>query len=254
MLARFVCCITLGFLGLPYVLQGLCALAGFVCHATLGSLSPHLFGATVHELLTGWEVQLSLFTALQVPALPGFSKTLQLPLGPACEGVSLCTGTPVLGRSPSLGAQVPAQKFSVFPLFMSPSFLLPHFGELNLSPWRPGVFCCYLEFVLCRSCSISSWVLDVSGGRLVISPPYSSTIFFCLQVSAFLTSFQVTPMQLVRTPSWSRKTIKNHSINSAISTSQFYKSTYIHCLRRHGHMWLQYLWLHTELCTPGAGV
>ena len=179
---------------------------------------------------------------------------LQLPLGPACEGVSLCTGTPVSGRSPSLGAQVPAQKFSVFSLFMSPSFLLPHFRELNLSPWRPGVFCCHLEFVLCRSCSISSWVFDVSGGRLVISLPYSSTIFFCLQVSAFLTSFQVTPMQLVRIPSWSRKTIKNHSRNSAISTSQFYKSTYIHCLSRHGHMWLQYLWIHTELCTPGAGV
>lgn len=36
--------VTLGFLGLPSVLQGLCALAGFLCRATLGSPSRHLFG------------------------------------------------------------------------------------------------------------------------------------------------------------------------------------------------------------------
>lgn len=42
----------------------------------------------------------------------------------------------------------------------------------------------------------------------MIPLPYSSTIFFCLQASAFLTSSQVTPMWLVCIPSWSRKTIK----------------------------------------------
>ena len=77
-----------------------------------------------------------------------FFKTVQRPLGPACEGVSLCSGTPVSGLSPSLGAQAPAQKFSIFSLFMSPSFLLPHFRELKLFPWRPGVCCCHLEFAL----------------------------------------------------------------------------------------------------------
>ena len=45
--------VTLGFLGPPSVLQGLCALAGFVRRATLGSPSRRLFGATGHELLTG---------------------------------------------------------------------------------------------------------------------------------------------------------------------------------------------------------
>ena len=51
-------------------------------------------------------------------------------------------------RAPSFGAQAPAQKFSVFSLFMSPSSLLPYFRELSLSPWRPGVFCCHLEVAL----------------------------------------------------------------------------------------------------------
>ena len=36
-LARFVCGVTLSYLGLPSVLQGLCALAGFVCRTSLGS-------------------------------------------------------------------------------------------------------------------------------------------------------------------------------------------------------------------------
>lgn len=36
----------------PSVLQGLCALAGFVCYTTLGSPErAHLFGVTVHGLL-----------------------------------------------------------------------------------------------------------------------------------------------------------------------------------------------------------
>ena len=82
------------------------------------------------------------------PCCASFFKTVQRPLGSACEGVSLCSGTPVSGLSPSLGAQVPAQKFSIFSLFMSPSFLLPHFRELKLFPWRPGVCCCHLEFAL----------------------------------------------------------------------------------------------------------
>lgn len=82
------------------------------------------------------------------PCCAWFFKTAQRPLRPACEGVSLCSGTPVSGLSPSLGAQVPAQKFSIFSLFMSPSFLLPHFRELKLFPWRPGVCCCHLEFAL----------------------------------------------------------------------------------------------------------
>ena len=51
-------------------------------------------------------------------------------------------------RAPSLRAQAPAQKFSVFSLFMSPSSLLPYFRELSLSPLRPGVFRCHLEVAL----------------------------------------------------------------------------------------------------------
>ena len=44
-LARFVFPVTLSYLGLPSVLQGLCALAGFVCHTTLGSKSlPSVWG------------------------------------------------------------------------------------------------------------------------------------------------------------------------------------------------------------------
>ena len=44
-LARFVCPVTLGYLGLPSVLQGLCALAGCVCCTTLSFWSlPFVWG------------------------------------------------------------------------------------------------------------------------------------------------------------------------------------------------------------------
>ena len=70
-------------------------------------------------------------------------------LGPACKGASLCTETPpVSGLPPSFGAKGPAQNFSVFPLFRSPSSLLPLFTLLRLLTWRPGVFCCHQEVAL----------------------------------------------------------------------------------------------------------
>ena len=47
----------------PFALQGLCVLARFICLLTLGSRACHLVGATVCELLTGWEVEVSPFSA-----------------------------------------------------------------------------------------------------------------------------------------------------------------------------------------------
>ena len=89
-------------------------------------------------------MRLSLFSALLFPALPSFRRLQSSPLSPPAR--ELCTGTlPVSGRLPSLRAQAPIQKFSVFSLFMTLSSLLPHFRELSLSPWRPGAFCCHLE-------------------------------------------------------------------------------------------------------------
>ena len=84
-----------------------------------------------------------------IPYLAQFSKTPQLPVGPACKEAPLCTGMPLVsGRLPCLRAQAPIQKFSVFSLFMSLSSLLPHFRELSLSLWSPEIFCCGLEIAL----------------------------------------------------------------------------------------------------------
>lgn len=77
-LAEFACLATLGHSGLPSVPQGLCALVRFVCCPRelrvrwRGSYASPLsvprahcrVGNTVHELLTHWKVQLSLFSAL----------------------------------------------------------------------------------------------------------------------------------------------------------------------------------------------
>ena len=51
-LAGFVCPITLGYLGPPSVLQGLGALPGFAAPLSVSGTCC-LYGATVHELLTG---------------------------------------------------------------------------------------------------------------------------------------------------------------------------------------------------------
>ena len=84
-----------------------------------------------------------------IPYLAQFSKTPQLPVGPACKEAPLCIGMPLVsGRLPCLRAQAPIQKFSVFSLFMSLSSLLPHFRELSLSLWSPEIFCCGLEIAL----------------------------------------------------------------------------------------------------------
>ena len=74
----------------------------------------------------------------------------QLPFGPACGGISWCMGIPISVFPSSLGAQAPAQNFSIFSVFMSPSSLLSHFRELSLTPWRPGVFCGCQELALLR--------------------------------------------------------------------------------------------------------
>ena len=121
--------------GPPSVQQGLCALPGFVCRATLGSPSPPSVWGQGLGAVNG--LRSAAFSVYRPPnaCFAWFSGDFTAPLWARLWGVSLCTGTPpVSGLVPSLGAQAPAQKFSIFPLLMSPSPLLPHFRELNLSP------------------------------------------------------------------------------------------------------------------------
>ena len=111
----------------------------------------------------------SIFCPLS-PCSAWFSEIPQFLLGPACEGASQCTGTlPVSGLLPSLRAQAPIQKFSLFSLFMSSFSILPNSWEISLYHWRPGVFCCR------RGCFVGVFLyldafFDVFVGRLVISP------------------------------------------------------------------------------------
>ena len=147
--ANCVCCITLGYLVLPSVLQGLNVLAGFVCCTTL-SFPSTLSGATVLELLMGWKVQLSLFAALHVPALLGFqrlcSSTLGLPVRefPCAWERLLFQGSLLL-----LGHKLLPRTSMSFPfLCLSPlSYLIS--GRLVCPPWRPGSSAVvYIQFAL----------------------------------------------------------------------------------------------------------
>ena len=92
-------------------------------------------------------MQLSLFSALRFLPPPR-PKTLQLPVGPPASELPWAQVSSAPSYCAPLRAQVPAQAFSVFFLFMSPSSLLPHSREPSLSPWRPGVFCCCPEVAL----------------------------------------------------------------------------------------------------------
>ena len=152
--AGCVCRIILGYLGLPSVLQGLCALAGLVCRAILGPGSqPSVWGHSPRAVNGRRGVAFSVYCPPS-PCFAWFSKT-QLPFGPACEGVSLCMETPVSGLPPSLRAQASTQKFSVlFSLFMSPSSLLPHFWKLTCPLGVLGSSAVSYR-LLCRSCSTS---------------------------------------------------------------------------------------------------
>ena len=140
--AEFVHWASLGIPGPPSMPWGFCGLLSvpWACH---------LVRATVCELFMDWEVQLSLFSALLVPALPGFlrfcSTHLGLPireLPSARELVRLQNSLPLsehklLSRSPSC---LPI--LCLHPL----SYLIS--GSLDCLPWRPGFFCCLLEFAL----------------------------------------------------------------------------------------------------------
>lgn len=151
-LARFVFPVTLSYLGPP-----LCAARvvwgwlGLYATPLLVPRACHLFGSTVHDLLTGLRN-----TPFSVYCLPSPSKSTSClvfqnsvaPLfGPAYEGVSQHGELPGF-RALLPGTEAPAQKFSLFSLFMSPLLFLPHFKEFSLSSWTPGVFCCCLEVAL----------------------------------------------------------------------------------------------------------
>ena len=78
--------------------------------------------------------------------------------------------------APSLRAHVSVLKYFIFFLFL---YLWPYlisrrlaclFGNLASSADNQKLFC--------RSCSIFWWIFEVFVGRQVISPSYSSTIFF----------------------------------------------------------------------------
>lgn len=125
----------------------------------------HFIGATVHELFTGWEVQLSLFSTLEVTALPGFARFHSSPLGPAVS-FSACRN-PSCFRTPSfLGGTSSHPEVLHLLLFMVPSSLLPPFQGLAYTPG--GLGSSAIIWLLCRSCSISWWAFDVFVGRLVI--------------------------------------------------------------------------------------
>ena len=135
-------CLSAGYLGPPSLLQGLCAPVGFVCSATLGS-----------RACLGSQSERSTAFSVHCPPSPWFawfSKTSQLPFGPACEGDSQRTETPASGLPPSLGAQAPALKFSIFSLFyvslLSPTSL-EAWGLLQLRGCFVEVVP-YLEFLM----------------------------------------------------------------------------------------------------------
>ena len=134
-LPKFVCPITLGYLGPPLCCKGWVHCLGLSAAPLSVPRARCLYGATVHELLTGWEVQLSLFTALQVPALPGFPSVREFP----CKQELLFQGSLTWGTSSCPEV--------LFTFYVSLS-LLPYFRELNLSLWRPGVLCYRLEVAL----------------------------------------------------------------------------------------------------------
>ena len=110
------CCVILGYLGPPSVLQGLCVLSR--CLPNLGSPSPPSgWGHSSWTVKRLRRAAFSFFCPLS-SCFAWFFKTLQLLLGPTCEGVSLYTGPPpVSGLPASLRAQTPAQKISIFSLF-----------------------------------------------------------------------------------------------------------------------------------------
>ena len=152
---RHVFRVTLGYLGLPSVMQGLCVLGGLCAAAILGflSLSPRsVWGHTTGAVKGLRSVAFSV-SCPPSPCFVQFSKTSQLPFGPVGEGVSQCAQEFLLFRdslSPSLRAQAPVQNFSVFSFLMSLSSLLPHFRELSLSPGGLGSSA-VAQRLLCRS-------------------------------------------------------------------------------------------------------
>ena len=146
-LAGFVCPIVLRHLGLPFVLQEWCVLAGFVCSGSPPEPTVCL-RVTVLELLMGWEMQLPLFDALQVPSLPGFLRLGSSSLGLPVRELLCAWDLLFQGSLPPLGHKLLPRSSPSFPFLCLPSLFLPHFRELSLSPWRSGVFCCCLEVAL----------------------------------------------------------------------------------------------------------
>ena len=162
--------------------------AWFVCtaevcmHASLGTLDPpsallgfcgllsvpqarRLVRATVCELFMGWEVQLSLFSALWAPALPSWDSA-------APPWVSFVRELPSARElfllhdsfSPS-GHKLPYRSSQSF-LFICPhplSYLIS--GSLAILPGGLASSAVSLK-LLCRSSSISWQVFDVLVGRL----------------------------------------------------------------------------------------
>ena len=113
-----------------------------------------LFGATVHELLRGWEERLSLFVALQVPASPGFPH-ISAPPGTCLWGGVPAQGSSCLGLPPSLGTQLLPRRWPSFP------FLCLH----PLSYLISGSLACPLEacslLLSPRGCFVGVvWYLD----------------------------------------------------------------------------------------------
>ena len=78
------------------------------------------------------EVQLSLFTALQVPALPDFPRLRSSPLGPPVREIPSARELLLQGSLPPLGHKLLPRNSPSFLFFMFPFSLLLH--------WRPGVF------------------------------------------------------------------------------------------------------------------
>ena len=75
----------------------LCELAGFVGRAILSPGSQPSVWDHSPRAVNGLRGAVFSVYCPPSPCFAWFSKTLQLPFGPACEGVSLCTGTPVSG-------------------------------------------------------------------------------------------------------------------------------------------------------------